>query len=187
MPSATQLYNVGKWLNAADLVNNPAIGMGKRVPAIVHQVEEASVGQGNDQKTQLNLSLVSRQGQPWPKTLLMNKTNTLQIVAAYGDDYLQWPGKAIEIWAELVPFQGKLVPGLKVVASVNGAAVPGVGQQAQAPMPPAQAPMPPAGAGAQAAPPSASAVAGLPPGVSNAPAWPRQQQGAPLEDDDIPF
>lgn len=180
MPSATALYNTGKWLNAADLANNAAIGLNKRVPAIVHHCEPEQIGMGADQKTMLMVELVSKQGQAWPKKLPLNKTNTLVMVAAYGDDYGQWPGKPIEIWAENVPFQGKLVPGLKVqpapnTGNGNGQAIPLSGPATAT----AQAPASP--------PPSATAVAGMPPAAG--PSWtpPRNANTAPIEDDEIPF
>lgn len=172
MPSATAIYNTGRWLNAADLVSNPNIGLRKRITAVVHDVEEVQVGL--DQKNQLNLSLVSKQGQAWPKTLLLNKGNTMQMVSAYGDDYSQWPGKTIQIWAENVMFQGKSVPGIKV-DGVNGH-TSAVGQQSQSTYSPqASTPPPP--------PPSATAVAGIPP-VATASSLPKQSQ---IEDDEIPF
>lgn len=175
MPSATQLYSTGRWLNASDLANNPNIGLNKRVPAIVHHAEAELIGQGGDQKTMLMLDLVSKQGQAWPKKLPLNKTNTMAMVAAYGDDYGAWPGKPIEIWAENVMFSGKMVPGLKLTAS-NGAA------QAAAPAIPGAAPAP-----APSQPPSATAVAGV--AQAAAPHWnsPPRNAGTPIEDDEIPF
>lgn len=165
MPSATQLYNTGRWLNAADL--QP---LGQRRTAIVHAVEEAQVGQGNDMKTQLNLSLTSRQGQPWPKTLLLNKGNTLQMVAAYGDDYDGWVGKMIDIWSENVLFQGRTVPGIKITAT-NGKAV-GSSASASASNIPSS---------------SATAVTGLPPNA--APNWqpPNRNMQTQIDEDSIPF
>ena len=38
------------------------------------------------------------------------------MVAAFGDDTDGWPGKTIEVWAENVMFQGRLVPGIKLMA-----------------------------------------------------------------------
>lgn len=179
MPSASQLYNTGRWLNASDL-----LPLNQRRTAVVHHCQPEEIGQGNDQKTMLMLDLVSRQGQPWPKKLPLNKSNTMQMVSAFGDDYGQWPGKAIEVWAENVMFSGKMVPGLKVQAAPNGAvpaqavpAVPAAAPASYPPMPP-QAPLP-------SPPPSATAVAGIPPGgrpVSSIP-----DLSKPIEDDDIPF
>ena len=171
MPSATNLYNTGKILNAADLASNPNIGLNKRVPAFIHQAQAELIGQGADQDTKIVLDLVSKQGQAWPKRWPLNKTNTMALVAAYGDDYGTWPGKAIEIWAENVMFSGKIVPGLRLAAASNGT-VPA----SAIPVPVPTAP-----------PSSATAVAGIP-GVA-APTWnpPRSAATTPLEDDAIPF
>lgn len=167
MPSATQLYNTGKMLNAADLANNPNIGLNKRVPAIIHHVQPELIGQGSDQKTMLMAELVSKQGQAWPKKLPFNKSNTMQMVSAFGDDYDRWVGKAIEIWAENVMFSGKMVPGIKVAAAPNGTTSVPANQ-----------------------PSSATAVAGIP--GAAAPTWnpPRSTNAAPIDDDlndTIPF
>ena len=168
MPSASQLYNTGRWLNASDLAGNPNIGLNKRVPAVIHNCEPELIGQGNDQKTMLMLDLVSKQGQAWPKKMPLNKSNTMQMVAAFGDDYGAWGGKSIEVWAENVMFSGKMVPGLKVQALPNGSHV-----------------AIPAPAPAQAGPSSsASAVTGMPPGSS--PAATLRNNTADIEDE-IPF
>lgn len=179
MPSASQLYNTGRWLNASDL-----LPLNQRRTAVVHHCQPEEIGQGNDQKTMLMLDLVSRQGQPWPKKLPLNKSNTMQMVAAFGDDYGAWPGRAIEVWAENVMFSGKMVPGLKVQAAPNGAqapaqAVPAAAPASYPPMPP-QAPPP-----AAAAPPSATAVAGIPAG--GRPVSSIHDLSTPLDDDQIPF
>jgi len=169
MPSASQLYATGRWLNAADL-----LPLNQRRTAVVHHCEPEQLGQGSEQKIMLMLSLVSKQGQSWPKKLPLNKGNGMQMVAAYGDDYSYWPGKAIEVWAENVMFQGKLVPGIKVQPAPNGAA-----QQAAPALPPQAQAQPPA----QTPPPSATAVAGLPPAAG--PNW--NPPGSSIEDDEIPF
>lgn len=171
MPSASQLYNTGRWLNASDL-----LPLNTRRTAVVHHCQPEEIGQGNDQKTMLMLDLVSRQGQPWPKKLPLNKSNTMQMVAAYGDNYEEWLGKAIEVWAENVMFSGKMVPGLKVAAAPQTPPQSKAAPASYPPMPP-QAP--------PSLPPSATAVAGVPPGgrpVSSIP-----DLSTPLEDDQIPF
>ena len=109
MPSASQLYG-GRWLNAADL--QP---LGRRRVAVIHHTEPETVGQ--DQKTMLMLDLVAENGQAWPKKCPLNKGNTMQLVAGYGDDYSLWAGKRIEIWSENVMFQGKLIPGIKLMTA----------------------------------------------------------------------
>lgn len=158
MPSASQLYSSGRWLNASDL-----LPLNQRRTAIVTHCEPETLGMGSDAKTMLMLELASKQGQPWPKKLPLNKGNSMQMVAAFGDDYDQWRNKAIEVWAENVMFQGKLVPGLKVQPAPNGS------------IPPALAPSS-----------SATAVTGAP--AAAGPNWsgPKPGQTA-IEDDEIPF
>lgn len=188
MPSASQLYSSGRWLNANDLVSKA--GLNTRITAIVHACEPEEIGaQGGEQKVMLMLSLVSKNGQAWPKKVPLNKGNSMQMVAAYGDDYSQWPGKPVQIWAENVMFQGKLVPGIKLASAPNGTS-PNVAQslpQAQAApasYPPMQPQTPPASPS-----PSATAVTGGPAVANPGPSWtpPRNANTAPIEDDDIPF
>lgn len=160
MPSASQLYASGRWLNASDL-----LPLNQRRTAIVTHCEPEQVGIGSDAKTMLMLELQSKQGAPWPKKLPLNKGNSMQMIAGFGDDYSLWNGKAIEVWAENVMFQGKLVPGLKVQPAPNGAAT--------------QAALPPANPS-----PSASAVTGAQPVAG--PNWSPPKQTS-IDDDDIPF
>lgn len=171
MPSASAIYSSGRWLNASDIVDK--VGLGKRITAMITHVEPAMIGMGQDQKEQLVLDLASRQGQPWPKKLTLNQTRNMALVAAFGDDYSQWHSKIIEVWAEKVPFAGKLVDGIKIGPSNGNGTAQGTAQATQA------APASP--------PPSATAVAGTPP-VSY-PNWniPSRNQGTPIEDDEIPF
>ena len=60
------------------------------------------------------LGLKNRAGANWPRKLPLNKTNAAMIASIFGDDTASWHGRTIEVWAELVPFQGRLVNGLKV-------------------------------------------------------------------------
>lgn len=168
MPSASALYASNKWLNAADIVAK--VGMGKHIPAIIQHAETALLGMGADQRERMVISLVSRQGQPWPKQLPLNQTRNMAMVSAYGDDYSQWPGKPIEVWAENVLFNGKPTPSIKISAA-NGTA-PAVGTQQSQPQ-------------QQTPPPSATAVAGLPPAAG--PSWTGPRNTSPIEDDAIPF
>ena len=61
--------------------------------------------------------------------MVLNKTNSSVLAAAYGDDTAAWLGKGVEIWTEPTMFQGKVVAGIKVApvipsaAAGNGAAV----------------------------------------------------------------
>lgn len=171
MPSATALYSTGRWLNAADIVDK--VGMNKRIAAVIHHVEPELIGMGADQKTQLVIELVSRKGQLWPKKLTLNKTRSMAMVAAFGDLYETWPGNAIEVWAEMTLFSGKMVPSIKIGPAPNGAAPSNGTQQAQAPAPSPS--------------PSATAIMGTAPVAGpNWTASPKPGTSA-IEDDEIPF
>lgn len=169
MPSATALYSTGRWLNASDIVDK--VGMNKRIAAVIHHVEPELIGMGADQKTQLVIELVSQRGQPWPKKLTLNKTRSMAMVAAFGDLYEQWVGKAIEVWAEMTLFSGKMVPSIKIGPAPNGS--PGVPSNGTQPAPNPS--------------PSATAVMGTAPVAG--PTWtPSPKPGtSPIEDDQIPF
>jgi hypothetical protein len=89
--------------------------LGQRRQAVIHQAVQEIVGQENAQP-KIVLDLVSRQGQPWPRRVVLNKTNALALANAFGDDTDAWPGKPIEIWAETVMFRGKATPGIRLAA-----------------------------------------------------------------------
>lgn len=92
--------------------------------AIIHSVTVDTIGR--DRALKPILELVNSQGQAWPSALVLNKTNALRLAVAFGDDTDQWPGKAIELWAEPVDFNGASVPGIHVEPALNraGALVP---------------------------------------------------------------
>lgn len=113
MPSASQLYGSG-WLKASDLMP-----LGKRRHVSIVDAAPETVGQ--DQKEMLALTLAGSNGQVWSKRMLLNKTNMLLIVSAYGDDYTTWTGRSIEVWSENVSFQGRIVPGLKIMPAARKA------------------------------------------------------------------
>jgi hypothetical protein len=46
--------------------------------------------------------------------LILNATNRRTIAEALGDDMLTWIGKVIVIFAEMVDFEGRFVPGVRV-------------------------------------------------------------------------
>lgn len=159
MPSASQLYS-GSYLTSADLG-----ALGQRRTAAIHDVAVEVIGQ--EQKHMLTLALVSAKGQPWPKRIVLNKSNTMQLVAMYGDDYSLWPGQTIEVWAENVMFQGRMVPGIRIRPAPrhNGGSMPAPDMAGAVP----------------AGPVSAAQVAGLPPVAAPPAADP------PSLDDEIPF
>ncbi len=48
------------------------------------------------------------------KGLVLNKTNGLAIGVIHGEDMDAWAGKAIELYPDTVPFQGQIVPCVRV-------------------------------------------------------------------------
>lgn len=115
----SQTY-AGVFLNAVDLAP-----LGRRRTAVVHNVAAEEVGQ--EKRQVLVLDLVSPAGRPWPKRVVLNKGNSMQLAAAFGDDATGWPGRSIEIWAENVMFSGRLVPGVKVLPAATEPAAPAPG------------------------------------------------------------
>ena len=115
MPRVSETYT-GSFLTASELTP-----MGQRRTAVVHAAVREEVGQ--ERKPHIVLDLVSPRGQAWPKRVVLNKGNALQMAAAFGDDSDHWPGRQITIWAENVMFQGRLMPGIKVLPAGNGGAV----------------------------------------------------------------
>lgn len=96
---ASEIYQSGSdWLRAEDLQQQE------------HVVTIASIGLAELQEgNKLEVHFVGRK-----KALLLNKTNSDQIVYAYGDDTDGWIGKAIILYPTIVPFQGKNVPAIRV-------------------------------------------------------------------------
>jgi hypothetical protein len=90
--------------------------LGLRRSALIHQAVQELVGQENA-TPKIVLDLVSKQGLPWPRRVVLNKTNALQLAAAFGDDTDDWVGKSIEIWGEMVMFKGKATPGIRLAAA----------------------------------------------------------------------
>lgn len=48
------------------------------------------------------------------KPLVLNKTNSMTIKAVLGPETTTWRGKKIEVFPSTTPFQGKMVPCLRV-------------------------------------------------------------------------
>jgi hypothetical protein len=130
MASVSQTY-AGTFLNASELVP-----LGQRRTAVVHAAVQEVIGQEN--KPAIVLDLVATNGRAWPKRVVLNKGNALQLAAAYGDDTDHWVGRQITVWSENVMFQGRLVPGIKVLPAGNGA----VPTASIAPLPPPDPPAP---------------------------------------------
>ncbi len=46
--------------------------------------------------------------------MVLNVTNSRILADAFGDDSTGWLGKKVEVYSEKVPFQGRIVDGLRV-------------------------------------------------------------------------
>ena len=107
------LKTTGRYLRGSDLTP-----IGQRRIAIIKAVELREVRNPDDRDgptiTKGCLSFESRSGQPWEKEYLLNPTNTLVLINAYGDDGHQWIGKPIEIWAENMIVRGAMTQGIRI-------------------------------------------------------------------------
>jgi hypothetical protein len=100
-----------KYLKASDL-------RGKEATETMDYVKTELIGMDNEPKAVLHFK--GRQ-----KGLVLNKTNARAISQLHGDDFRNWPGKPITIFACQVDFKGTPTMGLRVKAPAgvpNGAA-----------------------------------------------------------------
>lgn len=95
-----------KYLKASDL-------QGRDVTVKMGRVEQEKVG--DDMKLILYF-----QGKE--KGMVLNKTNANAIADVYGGETEDWYGKPIMLFEQMVDFQGKRVPGLRVRAPRRDAA-----------------------------------------------------------------
>lgn len=86
------------YLRAADL-------QGKPVKVTMSHVEMKDIG--GDHKPALFFKGTD-------KSMILNKTNSNNIAAAYGDDTDDWTGKEIVLFEAMVDFQGKTVAAIRV-------------------------------------------------------------------------
>jgi hypothetical protein len=56
------------------------------------------------------------------KGAVLNKTNALNLAAAYGEDTAGWIGKSVQLSSQKVQYQGRLVDGLRVSVPAQAAA-----------------------------------------------------------------
>jgi hypothetical protein len=105
-----------------DFVKAAEIPTATRVVAVITGASAEEVGQNRDVKLVLNLR--SSAGAAWPRRLVLNKTNSLMLAIAYGDDTDHWIDKAIELWSEPTQYQGKDMMGIRLAALGNGADLP---------------------------------------------------------------
>jgi hypothetical protein len=88
-----------KYLSAADLQDKPH--------TLVMQRVELETIAGDEKKPVLYFSK-SKKG------LVLNKTNSKQIMAAYGDDTDEWEGKPLVLYPAMVDFKGDTVEAIRV-------------------------------------------------------------------------
>jgi hypothetical protein len=108
MPSVSLIYSNNEFLIASQL---PA---GRRITARIHGTSVETLGQGLEQSQKLALELVSQDGRPWPRRVILNKGNASLLANAFGDEADGWGGQLIEIWQAPVEFRGRTVAGVKV-------------------------------------------------------------------------
>jgi len=92
-----------KYLKASDL-------QGKEITVTMDRVEEESVGQDGDTKPVLYF-----QGKQ--KGIVLNKTNSNNIMGAYGAETDNWSGKQIVLYSTYVDFAGKSVEAIRCRAA----------------------------------------------------------------------
>lgn len=107
------------YLKAADLND-------RNVKVVMDRVEMEDIG--GDHKPILYF-----QGKD--KGLVLNKTNSNNISAAYGDDTDEWAGRQLVLYPAMTDFQGKTVPCIRVRAPTakDGAAIPKPAPQSENP------------------------------------------------------
>lgn len=91
-----------KYLRAADLQ-----GRTTRVVINVIQLEEVGTEGAGEHKPVIYF-------QDKDKGLVLNKTNAATIAMAYGDDTDGWGGADLELFPMAVPFNGQMVPAIRV-------------------------------------------------------------------------
>ena len=99
------------YLKAADLQN-------RTVKLKIDKVIFEEVGQEKDKKPVVYFTDVK-------KGLVLNKTNATTIGSVHGQELEGWTGKEIELFEQMVPFQGQNVAAIRVRAVTEpGAPVP---------------------------------------------------------------
>lgn len=89
-----------RYIKSADL-------QGKRVPVTIDRVEFESVVKDEADKPVLYFRGKER-------GMVLNKTNSDRLCAAFGWDTANWSGQEIHLYTEKVQFAGNMVDGLRV-------------------------------------------------------------------------
>ena len=114
------------YVKAADLGGKPRI-------MTIRTCEEENLGQGADKESKPVLYFHKAQ-----KGLVLNKTNAMTIVEAYGDETVAWVGRPVEVFPTMVEYKGKSVDGIRL--RIPQVTPPPAAPSAAVP-PPAAAPM----------------------------------------------
>ncbi len=97
-----------RFLKAADLNN-------RTIKVAINRVVFEEVGQNKDKKPILYFNGTE-------KGLVLNKTNATAIGAVHGEQMDGWSGKEIELFSQMVPFQGQNVAAIRVRAVAESVA-----------------------------------------------------------------
>ena len=89
-----------KYLKAADLDN-------RTIKVKIDRVVFEEIGQNKDRKPVIYFAGTE-------KGLVLNKTNAEQIGSVAGQEMDAWSGKDIELFSQMVPFQGQSVAAIRV-------------------------------------------------------------------------
>jgi len=89
-----------RFLKAADLNN-------RTIKLKIARVGFEEIGQNKDKKPVLYFDGTE-------KGMVLNKTNAQQIASVAGDEMDAWTGKEIELFSQMVPFQGQNVAAIRV-------------------------------------------------------------------------
>lgn len=88
-----------EYLRAADL-------QGRQVKVVIDHVELREIGDSDK-------PVLFFEGKD--KGVVLNKTNANTIAAVYGDEMDTWSGKPIILFSQMVSFQGRMQPGIRVL------------------------------------------------------------------------
>ena len=104
MPNIKEDFFPSNYLRAADL-------KGKEVDVIIDRVTSEEFEQDGKKRAKPVIHFRNAGVKP----MVSNKTNSLLIAAAVGDeDYNAWPGKQIRLYPDLVNFKGKVSEAIRV-------------------------------------------------------------------------
>jgi len=111
MANASDVYS-GPFLTAEYVKSRGLVGYGLRVTF----VEQQAVGRAEKMKQKLVLTLAGAE-----KPLVLNKTNAMLCIAAWGDDYEKWQGMfmKLKLGMAMNP-EGVMVPSIQVDPQVPG-------------------------------------------------------------------